>query len=63
MPATATDLIVEHDDARPRLQVVAAIGPQVGLASLAFAGVKLCDWCFIGMQRVALQQVPCQPVC
>ncbi len=42
MPATTPGLVVEDDNAWSWLQIIAAIGPQVGLAGFAFARVELC---------------------
>jgi len=75
MPATATGLIVEHDDARPRFQVVAAVGSQVGAvgflcrapaARLAFR--RHAVWCFVtdamsvGLLKVAVPRRYDRPI-
>ena len=54
--------VIEDNDARPRLQVIATVGPQVGFLGFAPARVKLRNRRFIGMQGVTLQQVPSQAV-
>ena len=48
--------IVEDDNPGTFFQVVAAVGPQVGLFSLSAAGIKLGYRRFIGMKRAAFQQ-------
>jgi len=62
MPATTADLIVEDDDARSGLKIIAAIGPQVSFAGFASTRIELCHRRFIHMQRAALQQVPGQTI-
>jgi len=62
MPAAATGLIVEDEDLGSRLQVVTAVGPQLGFLGLAVAEIQLRHRRFIGMQTIALQQVPGQAI-
>jgi len=51
MLAAAPDLIVEHGEARPLIQVVAAVGSEVGAFGFALAGIELLHGRFIGVQH------------
>ncbi len=61
MGAAASGLVVKDDEARPRLQVVAAVGPEIGFPGFAAARFQLRHGRFVGEQGVALEQVPLQP--
>ena len=54
MLAAAPALIVEHGEARPFVQVVAAVGPEVGAFGFALAGIELLHGRFISMQHGSL---------
>lgn len=60
--AGAADLVVEDDDRWAIVMDVGSISPQVGVACLATARVKLAHRRFIGMQAVMLPQQFGQPV-
>jgi len=56
MLATAAGLVVKHHDKRIAIQVVAAVGPEIGPFGLAFARVQLLYRGFVGRQTLALAQ-------
>ena len=62
MLTAPTRLVVEDDDSRRAFEIIAAVGPHIGPFGLAFAGIKLLHWRFIGVQHLALQEQFGQPV-
>ena len=42
-------LVVEDNDARPGLQIIAAISPKIGFAGFAVTRIQLCYGRFVGM--------------
>jgi hypothetical protein len=53
--ATATGLIVEGDNLGARLQIITAIGPQIGFLGFTLAGIELRHGRLIGVQAISLQ--------
>jgi len=62
MGAGAAGLVVEHDDGRAAVVHAGAVGPQVGVAGLAAAGVELAYRGFVGVQAGLLPQQFGEPV-
>ena len=60
-PSTA-GLVVEHDNARPVIEPIGAVCPQIGMFGLATAGVELAHRCFVGMQATSFPEQVGQPV-
>jgi len=59
MLTASSRLIVEDDESwLIFLKIITAVGPQIGFAGFALARVKLRHRRFIGMQGIALQQMP-----
>jgi hypothetical protein len=60
--AASAGLVIEGDDPRDWLQVIAAISPQVSFFGFAFAGVELRHRRLVGMKGITLQQEPGEAV-
>jgi len=62
MFAGATGLVVEDDDARAGIKVIAAVSPQVSSLGLARTGIELLHRGLVGVQHGALLEQEGQPV-
>ncbi len=60
MSTAAAGLIVEDDDARATLEVVATVGPEVGACGAPLAGIERLHRGFIRMQDLPLQEQAAQ---
>ena len=62
MAAAATALIVEHNHRIARIEIVAAVDPEISPLGFTLAGIELLDRRFIGMQYRSLPEKFGQPV-